>query len=189
MTFRRPVRTRYKGSGLLSSLGNAAGTVINKAIDLLPVEIHAPGGYQYCGPGSNLSKRLARGDPGINKLDAACKSHDIAYANFKDNQSRAEADRVLADRAWERVKASDSSLGEKATAWLVTNIMKAKRAIGGGSCKTGKLKKKNKPNKKKNVTIKKRNRSTVSRGKGLYLKPYTGSGQNNKKKKTKKNLK
>lgn len=187
MTFRRPDRTRYKGSGLLSSLGNAAGTVINKAIDLLPVEIHAPGGYQYCGPGSNLSKILARGDLGINKLDAACKRHDmLMQILIKDNQSRAEADRALADRAWERVKASDSSLGEKDTAWLVTNIMKAKRAIGGGRCKTGKLKKKNKPNKKKNVTIKKRNRSTVSRGKGLYLKPYTGSGQKNKKKKRRK---
>lgn len=71
MAFTRPARTRYRGSGLLTTLGKAAGAVINKAIDLLPVEIHAPGNYQYCGPGTDLAKRLPRGDPGINKLDAA----------------------------------------------------------------------------------------------------------------------
>ena len=45
---------KIEGSGLLSDI---AGTVINKSIDLLPVELHIPG-YQYCGPGTKLSKRL-----------------------------------------------------------------------------------------------------------------------------------
>lgn len=37
------------------------GSIVNKSIDLLPVELHIPG-YQYCGPGTKLKKRLARGE-------------------------------------------------------------------------------------------------------------------------------
>lgn len=167
--------SRCRGSGLLSTITGAAGTVLNRAIDLLPVELHLPGGYQYCGPGTHLQKRLRRGDPGINKLDAACKQHDIAYSKFKDNNSRTIADKILIDRAWERVKASDSSLGEKAAAWAVTNIMKAKTKFGGG----GKKKNKRKSVKTKNKKQKKRQK----KGKGLYLRPYSGSGNKTKKKK------
>jgi len=32
------------------------------------IAFHWPG-YQYLGPGTHLKKRLARGDPGINRLD------------------------------------------------------------------------------------------------------------------------
>ena len=119
---------KIEGGGLVS---NILGKVINKSIDLLPVELHLPG-YQYCGPGTNLAKRLQRGDPGINKLDAACKQHDIAYSKYSDSTNRAKADKELAERAWERVKSSDASFGEKAAAWSVTNIMKAKSKFGGG---------------------------------------------------------
>jgi hypothetical protein len=115
------------GRGIIS-------TIANKAIDLLPVEAHLPS-YQYCGPGTHLAERVKRGDPGINGLDSACKQHDLAYAKYGDNKRRAEADRVLADRAWERVKDPNSSLGEKAAAWFVTNAMKVKSKLGGGSYK------------------------------------------------------
>ena len=57
-----------RGSGLL-----------NRAINALPIELHIPG-YQFCGPGTHLEKRLVRGDRGINPLDAACREHDIAYS-------------------------------------------------------------------------------------------------------------
>lgn len=40
-----------------------------------------PGGYQYLGPGTTLKMRLARGDPGINRLDKVAKTHDIDYSN------------------------------------------------------------------------------------------------------------
>ena len=43
----------------------------NKIINKLQFELHIPG-YQYYGPGTKLAKRLARGDLGINPLDAAC---------------------------------------------------------------------------------------------------------------------
>lgn len=116
--------TKKRGKGLVN-------TLINK----LPVELHLPG-YQYCGPGTKLAKRLARGDPGINPLDAACKEHDIAYSQNRENlAARGAADKVLAERAWERVRASDASIGEKAAAWGVTNIMKVKRKFGMGAKK------------------------------------------------------
>ena len=52
--------------------------ILNKLIDKLPIELHIPT-YQYCGPGTKLSKILARGDQGKDKLDLACKNHDISY--------------------------------------------------------------------------------------------------------------
>ena len=129
------------GSGII-------GSIVNKAIDLLPVELHIPG-YSYCGPGTKLSQRLKRGDLGINKLDQACREHDIAYNDPK--QDRTEADKKLAALAWERVKSPDASIGERSSAYLVTNLLNAKTKFGGGlylrpykGCGGVKKKKKNK---------------------------------------------
>lgn len=105
--------------------------IVNETINRLPFELHLPG-YQFCGPGTNLHKRLARGDLGINPLDAACKEHDIAYSANDNIAHRHEADRILQEQAWQRVKASDATYKEKAAAWLVTNVMKAKRKMGMG---------------------------------------------------------
>lgn len=102
--------------------------LINKIIDKLPVEIHLPGGYSFCGPGTKLNERLNQA--GINPLDSACKIHDLAYANPLAN--RAEADKKLEHSAWNRVKSKDASLGERASAWFVTNAMKIKRKLGAG---------------------------------------------------------
>lgn len=105
--------------------------LVNKIINSLPFEAHLPG-YQYCGPGTKLKKRLARGDPGINQLDAACKEHDIAYSENQEVAARNKADKILAQKAWERVRAKDSSFGEKAAAFGVANIMKVKTKLGMG---------------------------------------------------------
>lgn len=85
-----------------------------------------------------MKKRLARGDPGINPLDAACKEHDIAYSKYKDTKSRTEADKILQQEASKRVISRDASLGERATAMAVSAAMGAKRAlskVGGGLSK------------------------------------------------------
>jgi hypothetical protein len=165
-TIRRKRRV-VRGSGIVSS-------VLNKTIDLLPVELHIPG-YQYCGPGTKLKQRLARGDPGINKLDQACKQHDIAYSRYKDSESRRKADKELAERAWQRFKAPDASYGEKAASWAVTTAMKAKTKFGGGR------------RKKRGVRRSKRGRGLRLRpypvdGMGLYLSPYKIKGTGNRKK-------
>jgi len=49
--------------------------LVNAAINNLTVELHIPG-YRFCGPGTRLRERLARGDSPINPLDAACLEHD-----------------------------------------------------------------------------------------------------------------
>lgn len=109
--------------------------LINSVINNLPFEAHLPG-YQYCGPGTNLSKRIARGDPGINKLDAKCKEHDIAYDKYKkDLRKKGEADKILSSAAWDRVTSNDASMSEKAAALTVAAIMEGKiglAKIGGG---------------------------------------------------------
>ena len=100
------------------------GGLINKLINNLPVELHILG-YQYCGPGTKLTKRLARGDPGINPLDKACREHDIAYSQNRENiEVRNIADKKLAEKAWNRVLAKGAGLREKAAAWVVANTMK-----------------------------------------------------------------
>lgn len=127
----------------INSKRNVEGRgLINNLIDSLPIELHLPG-YQFCGPGTKLKKRLDRGDKGINPLDAACRVHDIAYSQNNDINHRHRADRELTERAWERVKAKDSSVGEKFNAYLVTNAMKAKTKFGLGMENAGK----NKPRK------------------------------------------
>lgn len=162
------------------------GALINTAVDAIPIELHLPGGYQYCGPGTKLRKRLARGDPGINKLDEACKAHDIAYSNYSDSERRSIADRALAEKAWQRVKSSDASVGERAAALSVAAAMKAKTAVGGGSRRRrrntrrrknisggGTRKRRNTNNR---VNRKRKKCSTCSQkktnGRGLYLRPY-----------------
>lgn len=162
------------------------GGLVNKIINSLPFEAHVPG-YQYCGPGTKLEKRLARGDPGINQLDAACREHDIAYSQNRENVvARNEADKILAKKAWERVKAKDSSFGEKATAFAVANIMKVKSKLGMGIKmskrrdvkKRGKglkqqRRKKCRKSKKPNITLKKlitaASKSSVPSNKSLLV--------------------
>ncbi len=105
--------------------------VFNSVLNSLPIELHYPG-YNYLGPGTNLAKRLSRGDKGVNPLDEAAKQHDIFYSQHKDTESRHIADKELENKAWNRVLAKDSSFGEKAAAYLTTNLMKAKRYLGMG---------------------------------------------------------
>ena len=190
-SFNLPLMKR--GGGLTSSVASLfkkalstlpAGAVVNSAIDALPIELHLPGSYQYCGPGTKLQKRLARGDPGINKLDVACKEHDIAYSNYSDTERRSIADRALAEKAWQRVKSSDASLGERAAALAVTTAMKAKSAIGGGSRRrkrnnyrrkkvsSGGGRKRKRTTRKSKHNRKKCCQKKNTNGRGLYLRPY-----------------
>lgn len=107
------------------------GGLVNSLIDKLPIELHLPG-YNYCGPGTKLQKRLLRGDRGVNKLDDACMLHDIAYANHKDLNNRNKADSQLLNMANQRLKSKDAGKGEKINSWIVSKVMKAKLKSGAG---------------------------------------------------------
>ena len=87
------------------------------------IEFHWPG-YQYMGPGTHLKKRLARGDPGINRLDRIAKAHDIDYDKAKNLQDKWVADRKM-------IAKTDQLPGRKSlTERIVKNIMKAKLRLG-----------------------------------------------------------
>jgi len=131
---------------------------------VLPFELHIPG-YQFCGPGTRLTKRLARGDESINPLDAACRKHDIAYSRSNDLTDRHAADKVLADKALGHV-ARDSALSERAASSAVWATMKVKTKIMG-------MKPKKKMTKKK--VTKKRILPTAKRGGALPFLPILGA--------------
>jgi Phospholipase A2-like domain/Domain of unknown function (DUF5679) len=105
--------------------------LLNSMLDKLPFEMHVPG-YQYCGPGTQLEQRMAHGDSGINKLDRACKIHDIHYSKFNSVKDRHPADKQLAQIAKEVVYDPKSSLKDKTVAQLVRASMNAKVKLGMG---------------------------------------------------------
>lgn len=107
------------------------GGLLNTVINKLPFELHLPG-YNYCGPGTKLRKRLLRGDKGVNKLDEACMKHDIAYDNYSSLEDRHKADIELYDMANQRLKSKDAEKGEKIASWLVSKVMKTKLKHGAG---------------------------------------------------------
>ena len=76
-TKRKPRRKRQRGSGV--DMGKTG------------IEFHWAG-YQYMGPGTKLKIMLARGDPGINRLDKIAKQHDIDYSRAKNLQDKWKAD-------------------------------------------------------------------------------------------------
>jgi len=47
------------------------------------------------GPGTPLKKRLARGDPGINRLDRIAKAHDNDHDRTKDLKNKWAVDRKM----------------------------------------------------------------------------------------------
>ena len=47
--------------------------------------------YNYCGPGTQVEKRLARKDIPIDNIDMACQEHDVTYTNnFQARAKRGE---------------------------------------------------------------------------------------------------
>ena len=87
------------------------------------MEFHWPG-YQYMGPETHFQKRLARDDPGINRLDRIAKAHDIDYGKAKDLKNKWAADRKM-------IAKIDQLPGRKSlTERIVGRIMKTKLRLG-----------------------------------------------------------
>jgi len=96
---------------------------VQKLLTKTGIEFHCPG-YQYMGPGTNLEKRMARGNPGINRLDRIAKAHDIDYGEAKNLKDRWAADRQM-------IAKIDQLPGRKTlTERIVKNIMKGKLKLG-----------------------------------------------------------
>ena len=96
---------------------------VKKLLNKTRMEFHWPG-YQCMGPGTHLKKRLARGDPGLNRLDRITKAHDVDYDKAKNLQDKWVADRKM-------IAKIDQLTGRKTlTERIVKNIMKAKLRLG-----------------------------------------------------------
>lgn len=109
---RKIKRRRQRGKGL----------DIQKWLEKTGIEFHWPG-YQFMGPGTKLKKRLARGDPGINRLDKIAKQHDIDYARAKNLQDKWKADTKM-------IAAINKLPGKKTmTERIVRKIMQAKKRL------------------------------------------------------------
>ena len=93
--------------------------------------MHFPN-YSYCGPGTKLTKRLLQGQRGINKLDQACRVHDMQYKIFKDTKDRHIFDKELQDKAVKVMLSDKSNAKEKLEAGLVASIMFGKQKLGLG---------------------------------------------------------
>ena len=104
--------------------------------------------YNYCGPGTKLEDRLASNDPKyrdpINKLDAVCQQHDIAYSEAGDNLAKKHAaDKIMED--------SIKAIPFNQRPWFATPTMyaiKTKRKLGLGVPKNGKSRRVKKTGKK-----------------------------------------
>lgn len=113
-TKRRRRKTRQSG-------GNIQKTIEKLGIEFHPFSISKRKRYQYLGPGTFLKKRLARGDPGINRLDRIAKQHDIDYSNAKNIRNKWKADLKM-------VNAIDALPGRKSPMEkLSRNIIATKR--------------------------------------------------------------
>lgn len=95
---------------------------IDRILGKLP-EIHIRG-YYFCGPNTNLKERVDVS--GINKLDDACKDHDIAYTESNDLEWRCNADKILFLKAIKRIYARDSRFGERFVAIIVSTLISIK---------------------------------------------------------------
>lgn len=83
-------------------------------------EMHIPG-YNFCGPGTKVGTRLIKGDTGINKLDNACKIHDVDYMRYAGSKEMLqESDKTLLN-ATKQINGLAS--------WLVASTFKGKKLL------------------------------------------------------------
>lgn len=97
---------------------------IDSILEKLP-EIHIIG-FNYCGPNTNLEKRLACNVQPKNELDCACQEHDFDYAESNNLKWRHIADKKLLLKAIKRIYAKNSQFGERIAALIVSCLISIK---------------------------------------------------------------
>jgi len=95
-------------------------------------EFHLPG-YRYCGPGTNLNKRLdeddipTSGNEPVNAIDNVCYNHDLAYKYNKDLEMRQLAD---VNAIHELNNLENLTLSERFSRGLIKTLLKGKIFVG-----------------------------------------------------------
>ena len=122
------------------------GSVLNKMINSLPVEMHLLG-HNFTGPGTKLNKRLnadltpKEWSKPINRIDKAAYHHDICYLKNNDTETR---NRVCDKNMLEEMKnIYNPTIRERMERGLVSTLIGTKKRFGWGvAMGTGYIKKK-----------------------------------------------
>ena len=114
-------------------LGKHGGDFVNFINTLIPGEKHLPG-MSFCGPGTDLSKRLNEdlipkdwSNP-IDRVDAAAYKHDIKYID-KSKEARHIADVEMIE---ELNNIQNPTFRERVERSIVIPILKTKKFLGLG---------------------------------------------------------
>lgn len=133
--------------------GSFFGNLMNKLIDNLPFELHYVSPFRavgklfgqhkgnikhsYSGPGTRLDKRIdpKTGKPHnwakpVNMADEAAMEHDLCYERSKNSRIRRRCDKKMIRRL-DKAKGDDAWY-DRADAYVLSGIMKTKRAFGLG---------------------------------------------------------
>src|SRR5271156_2408878 len=104
--------------------------VLNKC---LPFEKHIPG-MRYCGPGTNLLKKLSddgktpkKGFEPVDRVDEAALKHDIKYSQHDGLRHRNQADKEMID---DLKHIPNPTIRERFERCIVLPILIIKRIIG-----------------------------------------------------------
>lgn len=130
-----------QGKGLLNSAINKLGK--------LGIEAHYRSPFMgfkkhnFTGPGTNLQKRLMSDgktpkewSKPVNKADAAALDHDLCYGTLKTTKQRKQCDNTMIKRLDKIRKNKKNKFSTRGDAFVIGQIMKTKRRIGGCKCKT-----------------------------------------------------
>ena len=111
------------------------GSLLNKAINNLPVEMHLPG-HNFTGPGTKLNKRLnpdltpKKWSKPINRVDKAAYHHDLCYLKNNDTATR---NTVCDKNMLKELKGIyNPSIREKMERGLVSTLIGTKARFGMG---------------------------------------------------------
>ena len=113
----------------------AGGSLLNKAINNLPLEMHLPS-HNFTGPGTKLNKRLnpdltpKKWSKPINRVDKAAYHHDLCYLKNNDTATR----NTVCDKNMlkELEGICKPSIREKMEHGLVSSLIGAKARFGMG---------------------------------------------------------
>ena len=111
------------------------GSLLNKVINNLPVEMHLPGHY-FTGPGTKLNKRLnpdltpKKWSKPVYRVDKAAYHHDLCYLKNNDTATR---NAVCDKNMLKELKGIyNPSIREKTERGLVSTLIGTKARFGMG---------------------------------------------------------
>lgn len=115
-----------KVGNVYNTVKDNVGSVIKTVNQWATGQYHAPGGYNWCGPGTKINQA---GQP-INQVDSHCMTHDYEYdalARNKNKISQNDFDRMIRESDQKLVssieKSGQSDLGALMSKWGIKGKM------------------------------------------------------------------